>query len=245
MTANTTTATATTTTTTPDPNASASKAQTFAIFCAGKLDVRSLEMTREEASATIQALNGDSKDATIKALIIRGAVDKKATKAATTTTTKGTKATKSTKSSKGSKATTKDSGDNIKPPKATKDDGYADLYKQAHQAGMQASRDARPEPMVVAQHANVLDDSSPVVKTWDAPEGVCGFAWLVIRPGTQGFARWINRNNKGKSSTYHQGTMVFAGGRTQSMERNQAYVRAFGKVITDAGIKCQSYSRMD
>ena len=52
----------------------------------------------------------------------------------------------------------------------------AELFQQARVAGESAGQNAQPVPMVVAEHADPMDDESPVKQAWLVNEGVCGFA---------------------------------------------------------------------
>ena len=129
-------------------------------------------------------------------------------------------------------------------PKGTKTQ-WAALYKRAHEAGMKAGKEVVPTPMVVQQRANPFDDTSPVVKTYEpVMGGVCGFAWVVVTPGTSSFARWLTKTGKG-SKHYYGGTSIWVGEFGQSMTRKEAYAQAFAKVLRDAGIDAYSGSRMD
>ena len=118
------------------------------------------------------------------------------------------------------------------------------LFAQAHTAGIAAGKAAVPQAMIVSEHENPLDDNSAVRKQWYVDDGVCGFAWVVIRPGTSSFARWlVKRKLAGKH--YRGGISVWVSQFGQSMTRKQAYASAFAKVLTDAGVKAYSDSRMD
>ena len=120
---------------------------------------------------------------------------------------------------------------------------WRELYEYAHEEGMKAGAACVPTPMVVAQHANVADDSSPITQTWDAPEGVCGFAWITIHPGNCAFANWLKKHEKG-GKAYGGGVIVNAKF-GQRMERNLAYASAFAGICHKAGIKVYVGSRMD
>ena len=99
--------------------------------------------------------------------------------------------------------------------------------------------------MHVVQHANPLDDSSPIVKRY-APvmDGVCGFAWVVVRPAGSSFGRWL-RKERGHSLAYGGGVSIWVGSFGQSYERKYAYARAFAGVLEEAGIEAYAQSRLD
>ena len=121
------------------------------------------------------------------------------------------------------------------------------LYEKALAAGKQAAASCIPVPMIVEQHANMADDSSPVVQRYHEPEGVCGFAWVVIRPANSAFAHWLKKNTDGNAkSGYGGGLHYWISGYGQSMTRKEAFAKAFAKVLREEGlIKAFPESRMD
>jgi hypothetical protein len=125
------------------------------------------------------------------------------------------------------------------------------IYDEAHAAGMAAGNRCTPTPMVVSEHANPWDDSSPVVKQY-APVmgGVCGFAWVNVRPGTCSFARWAKKQDLGYTDSYYGGYTIYVHGTEfpgfeQSMEIKEAYAGAFAAVLRKHGIQASARSRMD
>ena len=118
------------------------------------------------------------------------------------------------------------------------------LQAKAHAAGMAAGNAAQPTAMVVSEHANPLDDASAVRKQWFVADGVCGFAWVTIRPGTSSFARWMAKHGYVRKA-YGGGVSHWVSEFGQSMERKQAYAAAYAKVLTDAGVNAYAESRMD
>jgi len=113
---------------------------------------------------------------------------------------------------------------------------YRLIWNEAHKAGAKAADDCTPEPMVVR------DD--PNNKIWFVPQGVCGFAWIIVRPATCGFARWC-RKNKGTSKAYYGGEQIWVSAYGQSYEKKKAYAGAFAATLYDYGIKAYSAGRMD
>ncbi len=121
---------------------------------------------------------------------------------------------------------------------------WDEVWNAAHRAGMAAGTAKVPTPMVVQAHKDVFDDKSPVIEEWRAPQGVCGFAWIVVRPGNCSFARWC-RKNKNTSKAYRGGEHLSVQMFGQSMERKQAYGAAFANVLESHGITAYMMSRID
>ena len=127
----------------------------------------------------------------------------------------------------------------------SKHDIFKALYEKAYGAGMVAGNESVPTPMVVSQHKNMLDDNSEVVKSYYVEGGVCGFAWISIKPGNCSFANWLKKNDKGSKDSYYGGVTVWVHEFGQSMTRKMAFASAFASVISDAGINAFQMSRMD
>ena len=119
------------------------------------------------------------------------------------------------------------------------------LYAKAHAAGMAAGNACVPVPMVVLHRADPLNDNSPVVKRY-APVmgGVCGFAWIKVRPARGSFYDYCKANGLGMKD-YDGGWSIWAREFGQSMECKEAYAYAFAGVLNEAGIKAYPMSRMD
>jgi hypothetical protein len=122
---------------------------------------------------------------------------------------------------------------------------FETLYARAHLAGYEAATRCTPAPMVVQEHVDMMDDSSPVAKQWHVPEGVCGFAWITVRPGTSRFARWLKATDRARTDRYYGGVTIWVGAFGQSYERKCAYARAFTAVLVEAGIRAAAGDRLD
>lgn len=180
----------------------ANKGQTWAIFCSLGYDVRTLNLTSEQAKIIL-----DNKDENLLLEIAKSC---------------GIELIQKRKPSK---------------PKAERDAEFNDLLLKAFQAGMLAGNAIIPTPMIVEQHSNLLDDTSPVIKRWHVADGVCGFAWVEIKPATQSFARWYSKKTNRTNIWCHE----FG----QSMAKKIAWADAVAEVLGQAGIKCYSRSRID
>lgn len=118
------------------------------------------------------------------------------------------------------------------------------LYDKAHAAGLAAGQGIIPVPMTVVQHENPLNDDSPITRQWHVSEGVCGFAWVTVRPANSSFALWLKKQQLG-SKAYHGGLQIWVHQFNQSMERKEAYAHAFASVLTAHGISAYAGSRLD
>jgi hypothetical protein len=123
---------------------------------------------------------------------------------------------------------------------------YEELWQTALTIGKAAGDQAKPIPMTVQQHENVLVDNSPVVKSWNVPDGVCGFAGIVFRPATQPFVRWLVKQYPEATHKHYQGGReFFVRDFGQSMQRKEACAGAMCRFFESHGIKCDTWSRMD
>lgn len=127
---------------------------------------------------------------------------------------------------------------------------YAKIWHEAKLAGEKAAKEATPTPIVVYEAH--LDDT-PVAggKSYYVAGGVCGFATLVIKPATSGFARWLKANER-TYKHYYGGLAYFIHAESfnhsplsQSLEIKEAYARAMVKVLKENGINCGWESRLD
>lgn len=113
---------------------------------------------------------------------------------------------------------------------------YNSIWNEAYQAGIDAGNNAIPTPMTVVGGPG---------ERYFVSEGCCGFAWIVVNPGTNPFARWA-RQNKQARAEYGGGTCVYwVGEFNQSMTRKEAFAEAFANVLNKYGIPASSRSRMD
>jgi hypothetical protein len=120
---------------------------------------------------------------------------------------------------------------------------FSGLWAKAMAAGMAAGNAAAPVPMVVAQ-ADIFGKPLPDAKRYFVPDGVCGFAWVVVRPGNSPFANW-GKKAKLLSPNYGGGVKYWVGEFGQSMQRKEAFADAFAAVLSEAGINAYANSRMD
>lgn len=110
---------------------------------------------------------------------------------------------------------------------------FQSIYNEAHEAGMKAGNGFNCQPMTVTGHGN----------TYFVPDGVCGFAEIRF-PGNTAWGRWAKKAGVAQKS-YNGGNYIWVSEFGQSMQRKEAYARAFVEVLKKHNIEAYSTSRMD
>lgn len=119
------------------------------------------------------------------------------------------------------------------------------LWAKANAAGIAAGQGCQPAPMVVRQGDITVNGQNVLSRDYFVADGVCGFAWIVVNPGTSPFAKFAKKY-KGARAEYGGGTCVkWVGEFNQSMAKKEAYARAFAGVLKEAGINASARSRID
>ncbi len=194
--------------------------QGLAIRAASGLDARPCGFSYEEASVIIQTLNDESRyQPMVQGLLDSGA---KGTPKAFKPYTPKNKTRKSVKTRKGATKVIN-----------SREAQFQVIYDRAVEAGREAAKACTPTPMVVSQHANVLDDSSDVVQSWYVPAGICGFA-RVEMPATSAFAKWLVQ--KGIARRQEKGIGINIWEYNQSYELKCAHASAMARSLSDSGI---------
>jgi hypothetical protein len=120
---------------------------------------------------------------------------------------------------------------------------FADLVEKAHAAGVAAAAATKPTPIVVSEHADPLNDASPVTREWYVPSGVCGFAGVRLRPANSAFAHYLKK--LGWRKAYHGGIESSVSFFNQSLELKTAYATAYAEVLRNAGFNAYAWDRLD
>ena len=105
------------------------------------------------------------------------------------------------------------------------------LYDLAHTEAKKSSENHIATPMFIEGYPPIL-------------EGVCGFAWIVVKDARKGFAKWLKDNHIG-SKYYRGGWEIFADCCDQSYEKAKRYAETFEKVLKQNGVECYFESRLD
>jgi hypothetical protein len=134
------------------------------------------------------------------------------------------------------------------------------ILERAEDAAQRAFDGASPTPMVIGTPKNLMasltggDDGGfdPSQPTYYVNDGVCGFAWVNVRPANGSFARRVKaatkeRNPYYASKGYYGGLEIRpdAGRMSQSYERKLAACRAYAAVLQEYGITAYADGRLD
>lgn len=128
----------------------------------------------------------------------------------------------------------------------SKSEQFQILFDKAWAAGREAAQSAQVVPMIVGHPTSPLgDDINPDKPVYFVEGGVCGFAWVSVRPGNCSFANWLKKNDLGRTDSYAGGVVVSISDYGQSLQRKESHAHAMAKVLRDAGIKAYGESRID
>jgi hypothetical protein len=108
---------------------------------------------------------------------------------------------------------------------------FKEIYDTADTIGTEVAIKHTPTPMVVIQRLNPLDDSSPIVKEYEPiADGVCGFAWIIIKPGNCPFANWLKKHDLARKH-YRGGVSIWISKHNQSYERKMKHAHAMAEYL--------------
>ena len=121
-----------------------------------------------------------------------------------------------------------------------------EIYSEAHSAGLAAGHGCTPTPMVVGTPTTPLGNDIDYSKdTYYVADGLCGFAWINIKPARGKFVKFLKDNDIGRKDSYYGGYTIWVSDFGQSVTRKENYARAFVKVLEENGLKAYAMSRMD
>jgi hypothetical protein len=130
---------------------------------------------------------------------------------------------------------------------------FKEILTEADVAGREAVQKLKVIPMIVGQgkslFSNEIDYSQP---TEYVADGVCGFAWTYVYPDYKGNTKLGKEERKvleacGFEKDYcnPKKYTLWVSDFNQSMQKKEAYARAFSGVLRSRGIQAGSQSRMD
>lgn len=125
------------------------------------------------------------------------------------------------------------------------------IWEEAKAAAEAAAQAAVPTPILVGSPTTPLgSDIDFTRQVWHVPQGLCGFAWVTIKPARGALVTLLKSLGIGYKG-YYGGWQISAfdlsatAGATQSVEIKEAAVRAAAKVLSEHGVTCSSSSRLD
>lgn len=108
---------------------------------------------------------------------------------------------------------------------------FANVWKGAQAVGYMAGCDAQPTPMIVGEATSILSKEIDYSKpTYYVPDGPCGFAWVIVKPGNCAFANWLRKNDIGHKR-YYGGWEVSIREHGQSIERKERHAAAMAEYL--------------
>lgn len=131
-------------------------------------------------------------------------------------------------------------------------DTFREICDKAVTVGKAAVEKLKVVPMIVGQETSFfsgkIDYSKPVEYVAD---GVCGFAWVDVYPKNKGNTRLGKEERKVleamgfRKDVYGKKYYLWVSDYDQSMQKKEAYARAYAKVLRENGLTAYSGSRMD
>lgn len=119
------------------------------------------------------------------------------------------------------------------------------LVATAKAAGCAAASACQPVAMVVREADVITGRALPGGRSYSVEGGVCGFAWIQVRPGNCAVANYLKANEGARKDSYFGGVALSVRDYGQSMQRKEAYATAFAQVLREAGVNAYMNSRMD
>ena len=131
------------------------------------------------------------------------------------------------------------------------------IFAEAEEKANISALRGTPEPMIVREHKNTLDDNSPVEKEYFVEGGVCGFAWVHLPNARKPEAKFAKEHYRayphydaGVRRT--RGVAISASPKhsqdsplIQSYEINMAWAKEFARVLNSHNIEASAGGRID
>jgi hypothetical protein len=73
------------------------------------------------------------------------------------------------------------------------------------------------------------DEAAKLLPEWTGP---CGFAWIIVKPGTSSFARWLIRTGHAVPDRYFGGANIPVMDYGQCLRTKRAYVLGFATELS-------------
>ncbi|MFA5049142.1 MAG: hypothetical protein WC516_09015 [Patescibacteria group bacterium] len=116
--------------------------------------------------------------------------------------------------------------------KAQREVEFQELWPRACEAGQQAAK-TQQQQMVVA-----LDEKGrPVGGSFP----ICGFGFVIVKPGNSAFANWLKKNNYARTDSYYGGVCIWISSYNQSYDLKYAHAKEMAKIFSEANIKAYAF----
>lgn len=126
------------------------------------------------------------------------------------------------------------------------------IFNEASEAAVKAYKEAKPHPVIFGQAVDIFSNKMVPGSEELCTEGVCGFAWINIKPARGPFISWLKKNNRGDRGVYGGWTLgtydiTDHTCNSQSLARKEAACRAFVEVLREyfPGMRIWVSSRLD
>ena len=130
-------------------------------------------------------------------------------------------------------------------PKAWTDDEMTRVWVYANRLAHEAVVGATIVPMTVCEADVLTGEPLKGGQSWFVPDGPCGFAWIVVRPATGRFARWLKSENIGRYGSYERGIVIWISQYNQSIQKKSIHAWKLAETLRSFGINARAYDRMD
>jgi hypothetical protein len=134
---------------------------------------------------------------------------------------------------------------------AVKTKSAYDILVEASESAEQAVKACRPTPIIVGSPSTPLgNDVDPTQQTWFVEGGVCGFAWVVIRPARGTIVAELKKRKIG-GAHYGGGYSFSSWQLAPSIRQDQSYERAVAaargavEVLKKYGVNAYVDARID
>lgn len=129
---------------------------------------------------------------------------------------------------------------------------YKVICDKADAAGQAAVEKLQVVPMIVGQETSFMSGKIDYTKqTHYVEDGVCGFSWVDVYPQHKGNTRLGKEERKVleavgfkksyESKRYYKWVSAY----NQSMQKKEAYAKAYATVLRENGVKAQYGSKLD
>lgn len=126
------------------------------------------------------------------------------------------------------------------------------IFRDADAAGKAAVEKLEVVPMIVGQETSLFSGKIDYSKqTYYVADGVCGFAWVDVYPANKGNTKAGKEERKllehfgFRKNDYEKTHQLWVSAYNQSMQKKEAYARAFAEVLRVNGFKAYAGSRLD